>query len=86
MELNVLKYISENVIVLIPVLYILGVFLKRLEALKDKYIPFVLLAAAILLCIGVNEKANVNAVIQGVLITGVTVLGNQMYIQTKKED
>lgn len=86
MELNVLKYISENVLVLIPVLYILGVFLKRLEALKDKYIPFVLLAAAILLCIGVNEKANVNAVIQGVLITGVTVLGNQMYIQTKKDN
>ena len=34
-----MNYIIENALILIPVLYILGSFLKGLESIKDKYIP-----------------------------------------------
>lgn len=41
--MDFIEYITENALILIPVLYILGSFLKGLENIKDKYIPLVLL-------------------------------------------
>ena len=40
--MDFLKYITENAIILMPVLYIIGNILKGTELLKDKYIPVVL--------------------------------------------
>ena len=37
--MDFMNYIIENALILIPVLYILGMFLKALEFIKDKYIP-----------------------------------------------
>ena len=37
--MDFMNYIIENALILIPVLYILGSFLKGLENIKDKYIP-----------------------------------------------
>ena len=45
--MDFMNYIIENALILIPVLYILGSFLKGLENIKDKYIPLVLLAIGI---------------------------------------
>ena len=33
-----MEYITENALILIPVLYVIGMFLKALEFIKDKYI------------------------------------------------
>ena len=35
--MDFMNYIIENALILIPVLYILGSFLKGLESIKDKY-------------------------------------------------
>lgn len=42
--MDFLNYIIDNVLILIPVLYIIGTFLKGLEIIKDKYIPLILMA------------------------------------------
>ena len=79
------KYITENALILIPVLYVIGMFLKALEFIKDKYIPCILLVIGIAFSIALIGF-NVNAVIQGILVSGATVLGNQLIKQYKKEN
>ena len=72
-----MEYITENALILIPVLYVIGMFLKALEFIKDKYIPCILLVIGIVFSIALIGL-NVNAVIQGILVAGATVLGNQL--------
>lgn len=81
--MDLMNYITENALILIPVLYILGAILKGLEYIKDKYIPFILLALGIAFSVAILGF-NINAIIQGVLVTGTTVLGNQIIKQASK--
>ena len=79
-----MDYVIENALILIPVLYILGAFLKGLENIKDKYIPLVLLAIGIGFSVAIIGFS-VDAIIQGILVTGVRVLGNQLIKQYKNK-
>lgn len=83
MDLNLLNYINEAVAIIIPVVYIIGMFLKK-SRVKDELIPWFLLIVAVVLC-GIIGRDIIGGIIQGVLITGVCVLGNQLYIQTFKK-
>lgn len=79
------KYLVENALILIPVLYILGMILKGLGSISNKYIPVILLVIGIILaCLLLG--LDINSVIQGVLITGVTVYANQLIVQAKKDE
>lgn len=78
-------YISDNALVLIPVIYIVGMFLKGLEGVSDKYIPFVLMFVSIAFSIAMLGL-NVDSIIQGILIAGATVLSNQLIKQSKKSE
>ena len=80
-----MNYIVDNCLILIPVLYIIGMILKNLEFIKDKYIPLILLPIGIALAIAI-KGVDVNSVIQGILVTGVTVYGNQIFKQINKEE
>ena len=80
-----LNYISDNALVLIPVIYIVGMFLKGLEGVSDKYIPFVLMFVSIAFSIAMLGL-NVDSIIQGILISGATVLSNQLIKQSKKSE
>ena len=80
-----MEYITENALILIQVLYVIGMYLKSLDFIKDKYIPCILLAIGIAFSIALIGL-DVNAVIQGILVTGVTVLGNQLIKQSKKDE
>lgn len=83
MEFNLLNYINEGLVVMIPVLYILGIFLKK-SRVRDELIPWFLLVISIVLC-GIIARNVIQGIIQGVLVTGVCVLGSQLYIQTFKK-
>ena len=78
-------YISDNSLVLIPVIYIVGMFLKGLEGVSDKYIPFVLMFVSIAFSVAMLGL-NVDSIIQGILIAGATVLSNQLIKQSKKSE
>ncbi|WP_097026256.1 phage holin family protein [Clostridium peptidivorans] len=85
--MNLMDYVVEQAFILIPFLYILGRMLKGTVKIKDWTIPWILLICGIggaIALIGLN----INAVIQGVLVTGVTVYANQLFKQSidKREE
>ncbi len=82
MEFNLLTYINSGLTILIPVIYILGILLKR-SRVRDELIPWLLLVVGTVLCSIISKNAT-EGIIQGVLVTGVCVLGSQLYIQTFK--
>lgn len=80
---NIMNYIAENALILIPVLYVLGYMLKGTEKVDDKYIPIILLPVGIILAMLI-VGFDVNGFIQGVLITGAAVYANQLVKQISK--
>lgn len=80
-----MQYITEHALILIPVLNILGMIIKGFPKIPDKYIPLILLFFGITGVVAIMGF-NVQGVIQGVLITGTAVYGNQIVKQLKKEE
>ena len=83
--MEVLGYITENALILIPALLIIGQIIKNIEAIPDKWIPVILLPIGIagaLLCGGLS----VDSAIQGIIVTGVAVYGNQLVKQLGKKE
>lgn len=90
-------YIKTELLVLIPVMYFIGIGLKR-SKLPDKRIPILLGIISIFLsavwvmatgkisCIQEGASAFFTAVTQGLLVAGASVYANQLYIQEKKEE
>lgn len=92
---NLMDFISDGMVIVIVVIYVMGVFLKRLESVKDKYITCILMlfgiTVAILLSIinaqyKVNLDVIVNGILQGILCWGVSVGINQTTKQLSKEE
>lgn len=84
--MEILQYITEKMLILIPVLNILGLVLKKIEKIPDKYIPLILLVFGVFGAFGMSGGFSVDAAIQGVLITGVAVYGNQLVKQLQKDE
>lgn len=82
---NVLNFIVDNALVLVPVIYVIGAILKGTEVVKDKYIPVILLPVGVILAMFLLGF-NVQAFIQGVLVVGVSVYGNQLVKQALKNE
>jgi len=79
------QYITNDALVLVPALYLLGMFIKNTEKINNKYIPIILLVVGIAGTIGIMG-VSVNAVVQGILVTGSTVYTNQLIKQTTKKE
>ncbi len=82
--MKILDYIMENALVLIPVLNIIGMIIKRTEKIPDKYIPIILLVFGIAGALAIRGLSADSAV-QGVLVTGVAVYGNQVIKQMSEK-
>lgn len=82
--MDIMQYIAQNALILIPVLYIIGMILKNTEKISDRYIPVILLGFGIAGTIAIMGL-NIEAVIQGVLVTGATVYTNQLMKQKNKD-
>lgn len=79
------EYIVDQALIVIPVLLILGKIFKETPNFKDWLIPYLLL----LLGVGFATMLmgfNVDAVIQGVLVSGAAVFGHQLYAQAKHRE
>lgn len=95
--MDITEYIKPELLVLIPVMYLVGVAIKKSEV-KDKIIPWILGAISIVLSAiytlatsDLNTAANIllavfTAITQGVLIAGASVYINQLVVQTKKDE
>mgnify|MGYP003292721699 CR=1 FL=1 len=95
--MNGTVYINTALNLLIPVIYIVGIVLKK-SKIKNKYIPMTLGVFSISMCLiwylSVSEcrafsdfmSIMFNSISQGVLIAGASVYANQLYIQGKKDE
>ena len=95
--MNYQEYIKTELLILVPVLFFLGIGLKK-SKMPDKWIPLILGISAVVMSAiwviatadisGVQEAASAifTAVTQGVLVAGASVYANQLYIQAKKEE
>ena len=82
--MDIIKYISDEALILIPVLYVVGMMLKNTPKVKDWLIPYILLVIGILGAISILGLS-VKSVIQGILVTGATVYTNQLIKQAKNK-
>jgi hypothetical protein len=80
--MEILNYITENALILIPVLLILGQIVKNIKVIPDKFIPLILLPFGVVGAMALGGWT-VDGAIQGVLVTGCAVYGNQIYKQLK---
>ncbi len=80
--MEILNYITENALILIPALIVLGQIIKNIELIPNKYIPLILLPFGVLGAMALGNWT-VQSIIQGVLVTGTAVYGNQVYKQLK---
>ena len=77
-------FLVEEALILIPVLMIIGKILKDLVVFPNKWIPLFLLPLGVLGAVGLMG-ISIQGVIQGVLVTGMAVYGNQLFKQMKKK-
>ncbi|MCO7151757.1 phage holin family protein (plasmid) [Vagococcus lutrae] len=78
---KVIEFIATDGLVMVPTLLILGEFIKRSQYIKNELIPFILLVISMILTPLILGGFSADNIVQSVLVTGVSVLGNQMYKQ-----
>ena len=95
---QIMEYVKPELVIVAAVLYFVGIGLKKTQAVKDKYIPIILGIAGIVLCAvwvlatetlsGVQDIAMAifTAVVQGILVAGLSNYANQVVKQVKKEE
>lgn len=92
------EYIKPELLILAIVLYFIGMALKDVEVIKDKYIPIILgMLGIIISSIYIIATSQINgykevltviftAIVQGILVAGASVYINQIVKQAKKEE
>lgn len=75
--------LNESSLLLLPALYIIGMIIKGIEKIPDKFIPIILLPFGVVGSMAL-QGLTVQSAIQGVLVTGTTVYANQLIKQANK--
>lgn len=95
---QIMNYVKPELIVVAVVLYFIGMGLKQAQAVPDKYIPLILGAAGIVICavwvvatepLGTGQEiamAVFTAVVQGILVAGLSTYVNQVIKQAHKAE
>lgn len=79
----ILQYILDKMLILIPILNILGMIIKEIDKIPDRYIPLLLLVFGVLGAVALGG-VSADSVVQGILITGAAVYGNQIVKQFRQ--
>lgn len=95
---QILNYVKPELVVVAIVLYFVGVGLKNTETVADKYIPAILGALGIVIC-GIYVVATCDlkgtqniamavftAIVQGILVAGLSNYANQLIKQMNKDE
>lgn len=94
MDMNAVnQYINPNLLILVPVLYIIGMAIRSSLNIDNKHIPLILGIISVVLCLfslfattevgGFADVFNLifAGVTQGILVAGTSVYANQLYKQ-----
>jgi hypothetical protein len=79
--MDLMEFVIQEAYILVPVLYVIGVFLKRTPKIPDWLIPWILMGLGMIGAFFLSGM-KLAGILQGVLVTGVTVFANQLYKQT----
>ena len=95
---QILNYVKPELVVVAIVLYFVGVGLKNTETVADKYIPVILCIIGIVIC-GIYVVATCDlkgtqniamaiftAIVQGILVAGLSNYVNQVFKQLNKAE
>ena len=95
---QIMNYVKPELIVVAVVLYFIGIGMKQAQAVKDKYIPLILGGTGIVLCaiwvlatspLGTGQDiamAIFTAIVQGILVAGLSTYINQIVKQANKSE
>lgn len=95
---QIMNYVKPELIIVAAVLYFVGVGLKKAQAVPDKYIPLILGVAGIVICAvwvvatcPMNTGQNIamaifTAIVQGILVAGLSTYVNQIIKQAQKTE
>lgn len=78
------KFLLEQVLILVPVLMFIGYMLKRTPRVANWLIPWLLMLLGIaggLSILGLNAEA----VLQGIIASGMAVFSHQLYSQSRQK-
>lgn len=84
MSIDFLSMIIEQGVIIIPCLYIVGMILKGLQFIPDKFIPVILLPLGVLGTCSLAGSFGPENVVQGILVTGAAVYTNNIIKQLPK--
>lgn len=88
-------YIKAELMVLIPVLYIIGEFIKKTDRIDNRFIPMILGICGITLSLlyvfateGVTALGSFTAITQGILVAGASVYAYELkdHIGAKEDE
>lgn len=81
--MDLLQYIVDEALIVIPALWVIGAILKRTPNIPDWTIAYVLLLLGVVSTVSLLGFSP-QSVVQGVLVTGAAVLGHQLVKQAVK--
>ena len=84
--MDILNYVVQEGLVMIPVLFIIGEIVKGTELLSNKWIPLVVLVISVAFTPLVLGTYTADNIVQAVLVAGVTVFGNELIKQSSRGD
>ena len=95
---QIMNYVKPELMVVAIVLYFVGVGLKKSQTVKDKYIPLLLGLIGIFLCaiwvVATSPLSTMQeiamaiftAIVQGILVAGLSTYVNQIIKQLNKDE
>lgn len=93
MYMSFAEYIKPELLILVPVLYIVGAMIKDSHTINDRFIPAILggvgVFLSLLYVIGSSEFSATGiftAITQGILIAGAAVYTHEFITQLRKND
>lgn len=85
--MDILSYVLEEGLIVIPALYILAEIIKGTGVVKNKWIPVILLVISFILTpLIVMGGYTADNIVQAILVAGATVFSNELITQSRKDE
>lgn len=78
---TIIKFIPEQLLILVSALYVIGIFLKRTPKVQDWLIPWILLCLGIVFSLSIMG-VNATSILQGIICSFGAIATNQFIKQT----
>ena len=87
------EYIKPELLILVPVLYIIGAMIKDSKTISNRFIPAILGGVGVFLSLlyvigstGISATGIFTAITQGILVAGAAVYTHEFITQLRKDD